>query len=74
MAKIPIPFTWQNITCPLCGDRLDRRLKRNNLYQHTQRRHPSEPIKPLVETILDRLELGLPSNIDEVSREELCNF
>ena len=72
MAKIPIPFTI--VTCPLCGVHFDRRLNEKILSQHIQSRHPNEPIKPLVETVLDRLKLGLPSNIDELSRDELCEF
>lgn len=72
MVKFPSIFT--TVACPVCKAHVDRKLNNHALADHIQGQHPDAQLRPIVEMLFDRLKLGLPDNIDEVSRDEMLNL
>lgn len=72
MAKVITIFT--TVICPICGDKVDRKLNSHALAEHIQSQHPAVQLRPVVKMLFARLELGLPDNISEISRDELLNL
>jgi len=69
MAKFPNIFT--RVVCPICKAQVDRSLNSHALVEHVQNQHPTAQLRPIVETLFSRMKLGLPDNIDEISKSEM---
>jgi hypothetical protein len=69
MVKIPNLFTM--VDCPVCGEQIDCRVDTASLINHINEKHPEAPIKRLIQSLHQELNLSMPDNIDKVDDEEL---
>lgn len=69
MVKLATPF--RDVTCPICGGRINCRTDESVMVRHIRDEHPTASIKDLAQVLFQELKLNMPENIDKVGSEEL---
>ena len=69
MVKVPTPFT--EVTCPVCGVKIDCSLDKSHFLIHINEKHPKASKLQLVQDLFRELKLSNPDNIDQINLEEM---